>query len=119
MREQSRVFGNNLRFYMNRAGMNVEELAEKLGYSEYEIQKVMDARLFLDSEEKEQVAELLGVTVAALYDVLDDRSYELAGCMECRGKFSTAEYKKEILDLFDAYCDVQETLLEEGLKSSV
>lgn len=119
MREQSRVFGNNLRYYMNRAGMNVEELAEKLGYSVYEIQQVMDARLFLESEEKEQMAELLGVTVDALYNVLDDRSYEQAGCMECRGKFSTAEYKREILDLFDAYCDVQETLLEEGLKSSV
>ena len=29
------------------------------------------------------------------------------------------ESKQEILDLFDVYCDVQETLLEEGLKSSV
>lgn len=119
MREQSRVFGNNLRFYMNRAGMEVEELAEKLGYSVYEVQKLMDARLFLEREEKEQIAEILGVTVDSLYEILDDKCYEQAGCMECRGKFSTAEHKKEILDLFDAYCDVQETLLEEGLKSSV
>lgn len=119
MREQSRVFGNNLRVYMNRAGMEIEELAEKLGYSAYEIQKVMDARLVLESEEKKQIAEILGVAVDTLYEVLDDKSYEQAGCLECRGKFSTAERKKEILDLFDAYCDVQETLLEEGLKSSV
>lgn len=119
MREQSRVFGSNLRFYMNKAGMKVEELAGKLGYSVYEIRKVMDARLFLEREEKEQIAEALGVTVDTLYETLDDKSYEQAGCMECRGKFSTTENKKEILDLFDAYCDVQETLLEEGLKSSV
>lgn len=119
MREQSRVFGNNLRFYMNRAGMKAEELAEKTGYSVYEIQKVMDGRLFLEGEEKEQIAEILDISADTLYTALDDRSYELAGCMECRGRFSTAGHKKEILDLFDAYCDVQETLLEEGLKSSV
>lgn len=119
MREQSRVFGNNLRFYMNRAGMKVEEFAEKLEYSVYEVQKLMDARLFLERKEKEQIAEILGVTVDALYEVLDDKSYVQAGCMECRGKFTSAEYKKEVMDLFDVYCDVQETLLEEGLKSSV
>ena len=35
------------------------------------------------------------------------------GCIECRGKFSKPENKKLILDLFDIYCDVQETLAEE------
>lgn len=119
MREQSRVFGNNLRVWMSEAGMGIDELAKKLGYSVYEIQKMMDARLFLEREEKEQIAEMFGVPVDNLYDVLEDTRYERAGCMECRGRFTSAEYKKEILDLFDTYCDVQETLLEEGLKSSV
>lgn len=119
MREQSRVFGNNLQVWMSEAGMGIDELAEKLGYSVYEIQKMMDAQLFLEREEKEQIGEVFGVSADNLYDVLDDARYEQAGCMECRGKFTSLEYKKEILDLFDAYCDVQETLLEEGLKSSV
>ena len=33
MREQSRVFGNNLQLYVKRAGLGIEEFAEKLGYT--------------------------------------------------------------------------------------
>ncbi len=119
MREQSRVFGNNLQLYVKRAGLGIEEFAEKLGYTEYEVRKIMDARLIPDCGEKVQIAEALGVSLETLYEVLDDQYYEQAGCLECRGRFSTIESKQEILDLFDVYCDVQETLLEEGLKSSV
>lgn len=116
MREKSRVFGNNLRFYLNRKGMQLEQLAEKLGYSKLEIQKIMDARLFLDRQEQEQVAEALDVLLDILYEPQEDQLYESIGCFECIGEFSTADNKKTILDLFDAYCDVQEVLAEEGLK---
>lgn len=61
MREQSRVFGNNLRVWMNEAGMSIDELAEALGYSVYEIKKTMDARLFLEREKKERIAEVFEV----------------------------------------------------------
>lgn len=119
MEKKSRVFGSNLRFYLKQKEMQPEQLADKLGYSEYEIQKMMDARLFLDKQEQEQVAEALGVSVDTLYEPLENKCYESAGCLECRGEFSTAEHKKEILDLFDVYCDVQEVLVEEGLKPSI
>ncbi len=119
MREQSRVFGNNLQLYMKEAGIGVKEFAKKLNYSEYEVQRMMDARLIPDNGERKEIAEMLGVSVETLYKKLDDKAYEQAGCLECRGRFSTAANKREILDLFDAYCDVQETLREEGLKSSV
>lgn len=119
MDRKDRVFGNNLRFYSQQKGMQVGWIANKLGYSEYEVQKMMDARLFLDREEQEQVAKLLGVTVDMLYQPLEDKCYESAGCIECKGEFSTPAHKKEILDLFDIYCDVQEVLEEEGLKPSI
>lgn len=119
MGEKSRVFGNNLRFYLEQKKMSPEQLAEKLGYTEYEIQKMMDARLFLDRQEQEQIAEALDVTVDTLYEVQGDKIYEAVGCLECRGEFSVAENKKIILDLFDVYCDVQEVLAEEGLKPSI
>lgn len=118
MGDKSRVFGNNLRFYLKQKRMQPEWLADRLGYSLYEIQKIMDARLFLDRQEQEQIAKALDMSVARLYEVLEDEVYESAGCLECRGKFSTAEHKKEILDLFDVYCDIQETLTEERLKPS-
>ncbi|MCM1048319.1 MAG: helix-turn-helix domain-containing protein [Clostridiales bacterium] len=119
MKKKSRVFGSNMRFYLKQKGMQPGQLADRLGYSEYEIQKIMDSRLFLDKKEQEQVSEALGVSVETLYEQLEDECYESAGCLECRGEFSTAENKKEILDLFDIYCDIQEVLVEEGLKPSI
>lgn len=119
MKEKSRVFGNNLRFYLKQKGLRINQFANKLGYSEYEVQKMMDARLFLDRQEQEEIARAVGVTVDALYETLEDKCYEDAGGLECRGEFSTAENKRKILDLFDIYCDVQETLAEEGLKPSI
>ena len=119
MEKKSRVFGNNLRFYLKQKDMQPKHLADRLGYSEYEIQKMMDSRLFLDKHEQEQVAGVLGVSIDTLYEPLEDKCYESAGCFECRGEFSTAENKKEILDLFDVYCDIQEVLVGEGLKPSI
>ena len=119
MGKDSRVFGSNLRFYLRQKEMQPQQLAERLGYSEYEIQKMMDARLFLDKQEQEQIASVLEISLDTLYEPLGDACYESAGCLECRGEFSTAENKKEILDLFDVYCDVQEVLVEEGLKPSI
>ena len=85
MSERSRVFGNNVRVYLNKGEMEPE----------------------------------LGVTVEALYEVQEDLIYENAGCYECRGEFSEPSNKKIIFDLFDTYCDIQEVLIEEGLKGGV
>lgn len=119
MEKSSRVFGSNLRFYLKQKEMQPKQLADRLGYSEHEIQKVMDARLFLDKEEQGEVADVLEIPLETLYEPLEDKCYESAGCLECRGEFSTAGNKKEILDLFDVYCDIQEVLVEEGLKPSI
>lgn len=116
MSEKSRIFGNNLRVFLKSKNMQPEHLAEQLGYSAQEVRRMMDARLFLTMEEREEIANALDVTVDDLYQVQDDKTYERAGCLECRGEFSQPEHKKEILDLFDIYCDIQELLAEEGLK---
>ncbi len=118
MREKSRTFGNNLRFYLNQRGVAPKQFAEQVGYSEYEIQRLMDGRLFLDRQEQQQLASALGLSTEDLYERLTDEEYERAGCMECRGEFSTMENKNVSLNLFDVYCDIQEALEEEGLKPS-
>ena len=79
----------------------------------------MDARLILDRQEQEQVAEALSVSLDILYKPQEDTLYEDAKYFECKGNFSTHENKKIILDLFDVYCDVQEVLVEEGLRPSI
>lgn len=119
MSERSRVFGNNVRVYLNKREMEPKQLADRLGYSEQELRRILDARLFLTTEEKEQIAAELGVTVETLYEVQADLVYENAGCYECRGEFSEPANKKIIFDLFDTYCDIQEVLIEEGLKEGL
>lgn len=92
MSERSRVFGNNVRVYLNKREMEPKQ---------------------------EQIAAELGVTVEALYEVQEDLIYENAGCYECRGEFSKPANKKIIFDLFDTYCDIQGVLIEEGLKEGL
>ena len=116
MSEKIRLFGNNLQVFLKKKNIPPEHLAEQLGYSVQEMRRIIDARLFLTMEEREDIANALGITIDDLYQVQDDKTYELAGCLECRGEFSRPEHKKKILDLFDVYCDVQELLDEEGLK---
>lgn len=116
MSERSRIFGNNLQVFLKEKGIQPESLAEKLGYSQQEIRRIMDARLFLTTEERQEIADAINVTLDDFYQIQDDKTYERAGCLECRGEFSKPEHKKEILDLFDTYCDIQELLAEEGLK---
>lgn len=119
MSERSRVFGNNLRVYLKKKKMEPEQLADRLGYSAQEMRRMMDARLFLTTEEREQVAAELGVTVDALYEPMEDKVYENAGCFECRGEFSKPSNKKIIFDMFETYCDIQEVLAEENIKEAL
>lgn len=116
MSEKNRIFGNNIQVFLKDKGIQPECLAAQLGYSVQEIRRIMDARLFLTMKERQDIADALDVTIEELYQVQDDKTYEMAGCLECRGEFSQPEHKKRILDLFDIYCDIQELLVEEGLK---
>ncbi|MCM1430719.1 MAG: helix-turn-helix transcriptional regulator [Muribaculaceae bacterium] len=116
MGEKNRIFGNNIQVFLKDKGIQPEYLAEQLGYSVQEVRRIMDARLFLTMKERQDIADALGVTIEELYQVRDDKTYEMVGCLECRGEFSRPEHKKEILDLFDIYCDIQELLVEEDLK---
>lgn len=117
MSEKSRIFGNNLQVILHNRNIQPERFAEQTGYSTQEVRRIIDARLFLTRQEREKIANALNVTIDTLYQVQDDKIYERAGCLECRGEFSDPEYKKKILDLFDTYCDIQELLEEEGLKN--
>lgn len=92
--------------------LNEETIAEHLGYSKYDLWKIMDGRLFLDEDEKEDIAKELNTTVEDLYIPRSEQQYHDAGCIECRGEFSNQDNKSRILDLLDAYCDVQELIAE-------
>ena len=51
MREKNRVFGNNVKYLLSQRGISAEQFGKKLGYTEFEAYKIMDARLILDNQE--------------------------------------------------------------------
>ena len=113
MRKDRRLFGNNLKVLLVEKEITTEEFAQMIGCTEYNICQIMDARIFLDTEEEEQIAGNLGVSVESMYLEREFSQYEKAGCIECRGRFSNSENKKLVLDLLDIYCDVQEVMADE------
>lgn len=112
MSKVSRVFGQNLGCLIKEKKINESELAERLGYSIQDIKNIMDSRLFIPKVEKEQIAETIGVS---LVDLLHEKEWGTTSnpLIECRGYFSSESSQNEILDLFDAYCDIQEMLERE------
>lgn len=113
MGKDKRVFGNNLKLFLIRRGIAPEDFAKEVGCTKYELCQIMDARLILDNKEEEAIANALGTSVEEMFVEFSSKEYEEAGCIECRGKFSNPENKKLVLDLFDIYCDVQETIADE------
>ena len=109
-----RTFGENVYRLMWHNGFNPDSLATILGYKVEEVRKFFDARLFLDDEEHENIARVLNTTVENLYREVEPKPE--GNYIEYRGSFSSGDNKNKILDLFDAYCDIQEILIEEGLK---
>jgi hypothetical protein len=112
MIEKNRLFGNNVKFSIVSQNLNESSVAAHLGYSKYELWKIMDGRCFLDAEEKADIARELNTSVEILCTERNPEEYEGVGCIECRGNFSSKQHKKEILDLFDIYCDIQELIAE-------
>ncbi len=112
MNEMNRVFGNNVKLFIYNKKLDEQVVAEHLNYSQYDLWKIMDGRLFLDDDEKQDIAKELQTTVEELYIPRSEMEYHDAGCMECRGEFSSADNKKHILDLLDVYCDIQELIAE-------
>ena len=110
MNERNRVFGNNVKFLIVNGKFNEQTVAEHLGYSKYDLWKIMDGRLFLGEDEKADIVRELQTTVEDLYVPRTEDEYHEVGCMECRGAFSSSENKTCILDLLDMYCDVQELI---------
>ena len=113
MSERGRLFGNNLKLILSERGISEEYFAEQTGYTTYELQEIMDARVILDQQARGKIASQLGVDEEAMYEQRSEDSYMAAGYMECRGRFEDTENKKLILDLFDIYCDMQEVLAME------
>ncbi len=69
MREKNRVFGNNVKYLLSQRGISAEQFGKKLGYTEFEAYKIMDTRLILDNQEKEDIRVFFGLdSIDELYE---------------------------------------------------
>lgn len=110
MNEKNRVFGDNVKFLIVNGKFNEQTVAEHLGYSKYDLWKIMDERLFLGEDEKADIARELQTTVEDLYIPRTEDKYHEVGCMECKEIFRSSQNEACVLDLLDMYCDVQELI---------
>lgn len=118
MYEKSRIFGNNIKYFLFEKNICERQMAEKLGYTEYELQKIIDARIFTDKKEKEDICRFLGKSLSEMYQKREFEEYIRAECMECVGIFTDEANRTLILDIFDLYCDMQEAITEQVLTAS-
>ena len=109
-----RAFGQNMKVYMHVKGLSEEDMAKALGYTALEIKQIIDSRLFITTQEKTEIANFLEVPLSAFSQQCKDAQLSESGYMECVGEFSCAENRNRILDMFDAYCDIQELLARDG-----
>ena len=112
MNEKNRVFGNNVKLFISDKNLSEQTVAEHLGYSKYDLWKIMDGRLFWVEYEKLVFEGEWRSPVEKIYMQRGEEKFHGAGCIECRGEFSHADTKAYILDLLDVYCDVQELIAE-------
>ena len=109
MNKQGRIIGRNIQYFMSQKGIDDETLASKLGFSKLDVARIKDARLFLSYEDLNAIADALQVSVGELVDE-DLCKGERDFLVGCQGEFANEENKEKILNLMDAYCDIQEML---------
>lgn len=107
---EARVLGNNVRVLLGDNGIEQSTFANKLGYSEEEVQRLLEGRLYAAEEDMEDIAAFFGVSVSYLHTRLDAARYQNAGCIHCNNDFKNEGNQELILDIIDMYCDVKEAM---------
>lgn len=105
-----RVIGNNCKIQLEKNNIDKPTFAEKIGYDEYDVEKLLDGRLFVSEDDLRDIATELKISVSELCTDCGNQVYMNSGFIHCMGPFKHAENQEEILDIFDMYCDLQEVL---------
>lgn len=108
----ARVIGDNIKLLLQKNGIKKNEFAKKMGYSLGDVDKICDGRLFVTDIEVGEIASFFDVTKEEICQRGDEKQYIGCGFMECMGTFKKESNRDKVLDIFDMYCDLQETLSE-------
>ena len=97
------VMGRNIEKYAITKFGTLEDFALTMGYSKFDICKLVDGRLSLSPKAITEVAKTLEVSVN---DLMNDESSTL----ECMKAFSQNENQIKILGIIDTYINLKEAI---------
>ena len=103
----SRQIGANIFPLMQDSGISREDLAEYLGYSLRDINRLIDGRLLISPRAMRQVADFFHVEKCDLLKVNDDHIIPQLQYMK---EFENQDNLDHILDLLDDYIELKESV---------
>lgn len=106
----ARVLGNNCKLLLNQKNISKKTFADEMGYSEFDVEKLLDGRLFTTESDIKDIADFFNITEEALYEDKGTASYVGDGFIHYMGCFKNKENEEMILDFLDLYCDLKECL---------
>lgn len=106
--DDARVFGNNCRLQMQKQAISEKRFAEKLGFSDLDVKRILDGRLVLFKDDIRDIAALFHLTEKEMFEDHGDGAYMGVGFMHCMGEFINPENRDLILNIFDQYCTLKE-----------
>lgn len=103
----SRQMGANIFTMMQNSGISREDLAEHLGYSLRDVNRLIDGRLLTSPQEMKCIADFLHVKKSDLPKSNDD---QLIPQLQYMKEFKNKDNLDHILDLLDDYIELKESV---------
>jgi transcriptional regulator with XRE-family HTH domain len=108
--KEERLIGNNIQLFMHNRDISEEDIAVSLGYSQNDISRILEGRIFLSLNELQDIANYFDIDVEELFDKKSSELYEDAGCIHYIHPFKDQANLDQIMDIFDLICDIEEVL---------
>ena len=86
------------------------QICEKLGYTEHELDKLLSGRLFMTGSDLDVIADACGTTADEILSA-NIAEYD-ANVVHCMTDFTNRQNREMILDLIDTYIDMREALAD-------
>ena len=103
----ARVIGDNIRLIINNNSTDKQMLADRLGYSVTDLERLCEGRLLAAPK---IIDDITGFFDTNSYDLLirkDGDVYKGDGFVCCQSDFTKQENKDKILDMIDDYCELK------------
>lgn len=104
----SRIIGNNISLELRKQSIEPSNFADSLGFSQLDVYKMIEGRMFISPVQLLKVANVLNITKEQLIE--DKGMIEYNSLIHNFRDFKKEENQELVLDLIDMYADLAETL---------